>query len=207
MPILCMVDPSRKAAKHLAPVSLVAGFITIISFAFDTSLTDVLTARFIFIGISPNPCYFIMHFFQIVLAIGIMLNTPRYTWKGLLVSLGCSALLYTYVGICKSITGARWMVSGLDYNDWMSPEGEYHFVTEILHIPVKACPYIGIPFLNGVGVGFVALKDFVFNKGWFKYGNARNNKIVKFDLFNKHIKMKQWWFWYDYNKFVKLKFI
>ncbi|MCQ3908662.1 MAG: DUF5378 domain-containing protein [Mycoplasmoidaceae bacterium] len=70
-------DPTRKVARSLAPIALIGGAITVCSVAFDDSLHAALTGQFIFIGDSVNKCYFIMHFIQVVFAIGVMLNTPR----------------------------------------------------------------------------------------------------------------------------------
>lgn len=191
MCISLMADPSRKAARALAPISLIGGAITVVSIAFDESVGAQLTAQFIFIGDDVNKCYFIMHFLQVVLAVGVMLNTPKNGWKGTLATFGTIVGYYCYVGIVMAATGCRWNVSGLSYNDW-SPEGEYHFVAEIFNIPYKVCPYIGIPFLILVGCGIIALKDYVFSRGWFEYGNAYS---------------KCWYQWYDYNRYVVQKWI
>lgn len=189
-----MVDPSRKAARALSPIALIGGLITVASLAFDETNNARLTAQFIFIGDPENDgmkCYFILHFLQVVLSVGVMLNTPRNGWKGALATFGTIMGYYCYVAIVMAATGCRWNVSGLNLNDW-SPDGEYHFVSEIFNIPVKACPYIGIPFLVLVGCGIVALKDYVFDRGWFAYGNAYS---------------KRWYLWYDYNRYVVQKWI
>ncbi|MCQ3907970.1 MAG: DUF5378 domain-containing protein [Mycoplasmoidaceae bacterium] len=78
MCVCLMVDPSRKAARALSPIALIGGIITVVSVAFDESVGASLTAKFIFIGIDEGmKCYFIMHFLQVVFAVGVMLNTPR----------------------------------------------------------------------------------------------------------------------------------
>jgi len=204
MPILLMVDPTRKAAKVLAPTSFLAGLTTILSLAGDRDA--VLTAQYIFIGVSPNPCYFIMHFLQIVLAVGVILNTGKYTWKGYLWGIGCTLSIYAYVGFARLATGASWFVSGLSYNDWSST-GEYHAVAEILHWNPKVCPYICLPIMWAIGSSECAVKDYLMHRGWFWYGNARNNRVVTFKLGKKQIKMKQWWFWYNYDKEVPVRIL
>lgn len=192
MCVSLIVDPSRKAARALSPIALIGGAITVVSVAFDESVGAELTAKFIFIGDGEGmKCYFIMHFIQVVLSVGVMLNTPKHGWKGAAATFGIIVGFYCYVAIVMAATGCRWNVSGLNYNDW-THEGEYHFVSEIFNIPVKACPWIGIPFLILVGCGFVALKDYVFSRGWFEYGNA----------YSKH-----WYLWYDYNRYVVQKWI
>lgn len=185
-------DPTRKIARSLAPIALIGGAITVCSVAFDESIHAALTAQFIFIGDPTNSgmkCYFIMHFIQVVLAVGVMLNTPRNGWKGTLGTLIIISAYYIYVAIVMAATGATWNVSGLSINDWL-PEGEYHYVAEIFNIPPKVCQIIGIPILGLVGCGLIALKDYVFDRGWFWYGNAYSGK---------------WYLWYNYNNFVKQK--
>ena len=73
-------DPTRKVARSLAPIALIGGAITVCSVAFDDTIQATLTAQFIFIGAPGDDgmkCYFIMHFLQVVFAVGVMLNTPR----------------------------------------------------------------------------------------------------------------------------------
>ncbi len=182
-----IVDPTRKVARSFAPIALVGGLITIGSLAFDgEGGVPELTAQYIFFGTENNECYFIMHFIQIVLPVGVLLNTPKGGWKGWVLTLLMAILYYSYAGCVMAGTGCRWNCSGLSLNDWET--GEYHFVSDIFKIPPEVCPYVGIPFLYIFASGIVALKDYVFSKGWFKYGNAYSNK---------------WYLWYDYNKYVK----
>lgn len=188
--VALMFDPTRKAARAIAPISLLGGCITIFSLAFDSDVGAELTAKFIFIGDSDNKCYFIMHFLMIVLSVGVMLNTPRYGWKGMLLSFMIGVLYYSYVGVVMAISGCAWNVSGLSINDWTS--GEYHMVSEIFNIPPKICPFVGIPVLFIAGFALAAIKDFVFNKNYFAYGNAYSGR---------------WFVWYNYHKFVKQRIL
>lgn len=191
MCVSLIFDPSRRIARSLAPIAIIGGTITICSLAFDGTLNASLTARFIFIGDSVNKCYFIMHFIQLVLGIGTMLNTPRNGWKGTLLTLLVTISYYCYVAIVMAATGASWNVSGLSINDWETT-GEYHFVAESFNIPPKICQIIGIPILGLVGCGIIGLKDYVFYRGWFLYGNAYSGK---------------WYAWYNYDKFIKQRIL
>lgn len=185
-----VVDPTRKFARSLAPIAFIGGVITVCSIAFDDSVGAELTARFIFIGTDEGmKCYFIMHFIQLVLAVGVMLNTPRNGWKGTLGTLIITVCYYSYVAIVMAATKVCWNVSGLSINDWL-PGGEYHYVPEIFNLSPRVCQAIGIPILALVGCGIIGIKDYVFDRGWFTYGNAYSGK---------------WYMWYNYNKFVKQK--
>lgn len=183
--VLIIIDPSRKLARSFAPIALVGGIITIGSMLADVSTK--LSIEYIFFGDKGNECYFFLHFVQIVIPIGIMLNTPRGGWKAWVLCLLMAIIYYSYVAIIKTITGADWFVSGLSLNDWKS--GEYYAVHEIFSfIPINAMPFVGIPSLYILASGFMALKDYVFDKGKYKYGNAFSGK---------------WYYWYDIDKFVK----
>lgn len=188
--VSCFADPTRKVARSIAPIALVGGIITIGALPFDASTWGgpSFTAQYIFLGDEINPCYFIMHFIQIVIPVGIMLNSPKNGWKGWVLTLLIAITYYVYVGITAKLTGCQSYVSGLNINDWL-PSGEYFAVHEIFSfIPIQAMPYIGIPFLYIVASVFTALKDYVFSKGHWRYGNAYSGK---------------WYAWYNYNKFVK----
>ncbi|MCQ2957014.1 MAG: DUF5378 domain-containing protein [Mycoplasmoidaceae bacterium] len=78
MCVSLIADPTRKVARSFAPIALVGGLITIGSLAFDgEGGIPELSAQYIFFGTQGNECYFIMHFIQIVLPVGVMLNTPK----------------------------------------------------------------------------------------------------------------------------------
>lgn len=186
MSVLLMVDPTRKVARSFAPLALIGGLITVVSLCFDNDITAEWSAQFIFFGLDPNKCYFMMHFMMIMMALGIMLNTPRNGWKGTLLTFIIAVLYYSYVGIIMRVKGVCWNVSGLSLNDWDT--GEYSFARKIFGIPLKACPYVGIPVLFLVGCGVIAIKDYVFDRGSFRYGNAFSG---------------YWYHWYNYNKYVK----
>lgn len=186
-----IVDPTRKFARTLAPMAIIGGAITVISMSFDTDTNASWTIEFIFFGSDPNYCYFIMHFLQVVLGVGVLLNTPSGGWKNWLATLLVTLAFYGYVAIVMAATGCRWNTSGLSINDWLE-DGEYHFVSKLFGMPPRVCQCVGIPLLFGVGCGICAVKDYVFNKGHFSYGNAFSGK---------------WYAWYNYNKFVKIRFL
>lgn len=188
--VLLIVDPSRKIARSFAPIALIGGVITIFSLTFDDMIGASLTAQFIFFGDSPNTCYFIMHFIQIVLSIGIMVNTPTNGWKGYLLTFVIFILIYSYVAIVMACTGCRWNCSGLSVNDWA--EGEYAMAREMFNLPADKAIYFALPGFFLVGTGIIVLKDYVFSRGHFSYGNAFSGK---------------WYYWYNYRKFVPQRWL
>lgn len=189
--VALILDPTRKIARAIAPVSLIGGAITVTSMSFDQNILIEFSAKFIFFGYDPNSCYFIMHFIQVIMAIAVLLNTPSGGWKNWLATLIITILFYSYVAITMSATGCRWNCSGLSINDWQ-PEGEYGQVASIFGFSPKVCQIIGIPILTLVGCGIITLKDYVFNKGHWLYGNAFSGK---------------WYSWYNYNKFTNQRFL
>lgn len=189
LPFSLMVDPTRQFSRALAPMGLITGLFTILC-DIPTNSEAAFTAQFIFIGTTDNPCYFILHSMNLILAVGVLLNTPRYGWKGYLIALGSALVYYSYVGIMMGATGVCWFVSGLSLNDW-SPLGEYHNVAEVLHCSPTVAACVGLPFMFAVASGLVALNDYVFKRWVWTYGNAKG---------------KKWYFWYDYTKFDKKRF-
>ena len=190
MCILLIVDPTRKGAKLLSPLSIMGGMITILSFAFDSDIKFTFHNIFINSG-GPNNCYVIMHIIQVLLAVAVLVNTPKYTWKGFLMAIGVTGLFYIYVAILMTATGCESYVSGLSIKDWQLG-GEYWRVADILNCSPTVAACVGLPCMFALGCGLVILKDFVFSKWIWTYGNAYSGKF---------------WAWYDYNKTVKLKFI
>lgn len=184
LPFSMIVDPTRKSSRAIAPLAFIGGLF-IILLDIPTSSEAEFTWEYIFFGVGDNTCYFILHALNLILAVGIMLNTPGYGWKGYLVSVGTAILFYSYVGIMMATTKVSWFVSGLHLNDW-SPLGEYHQVAEVLGWDPLPTACVGLPFMFCVTSGFIALNDYVFKKGWWAYGNVRG---------------KHWYCWYNYRKF------
>ena len=131
-----------------------------------------------------------MHFIQLVLAVGTLLNTPKGDWKNWLATLLVTASYYFYVLIVMKITGCKENCSGLSIYDWTT--GEYSMAREILGWPPIICQCVGLPLMFVVGLGLVALKDYVFSHGHFSFGNTYSGK---------------WYYWYNYNKFEKIRFL
>jgi len=190
MTVSVVVDPTRKLARTAAPLALIGGILIVfIQMPFDDMAE--FTAHFIFLGDEPNNCYFFLHAVNLFFSIGVMLNSPKYTWKGWASCAALAALYYSYVLIARHALGCEWFVSGTHINDW-TPQGEYFKVAEILNCSPQVAMGVGFPFCICVCSGFIALNDYVFKSGWFRYGNKYSGI---------------WWAWYDYNRYCNIKFI
>ncbi len=78
--ISLIADPSRRMARIFAPIAIVGGMITLsalISNSSDPNINAAFDAQFLFIGKGTEKCYFIMHFMQIAIGTGVLLNTPK----------------------------------------------------------------------------------------------------------------------------------
>lgn len=188
LPITLMADPTRYSCRALAPLALIGGLFTILC-DIPTSSDPAWTFEYIFLGIGKNHCYFMMHALNLILAIGVLLNTPKYGWKGYLVAVGTAVLFYSYVGIMMGATGISWFVSGLSINDWAT--GEYSQVAQVLHCSPTVAACVGLPGMFVITSGLLALNDYVFKRWIWTYGNAKS---------------KKWYFWYNYTKFDKNRF-
>lgn len=183
LPITLMLDPTRYSCRALAPLALIGGLFTMLC-DMPTSEFPEWSIQYIFLGIEPNHCYFLMHALNLILAVGVMLNSPKFGWKGYLICVGTAILFYSYVGIMMGATGISWYVSGLSLNDWAL--GEYSKVAQFLNCAPIVAAGVGLPFMFCVTSGLVALNDYVFKKWVWTYGNATSGK---------------WHQWYDYKKF------
>ncbi|XQP55268.1 MAG: DUF5378 family protein [Mycoplasmoidaceae bacterium] len=198
--LLCIsliADPSRRMARIFAPIALVGGTITLCgTIAMNQGdINAIFDARYLFFGIGTEKCYFIMHFMQLVLGVGVLLNTPKSGWRVWIVSLGSFAVYICYVEIMMAATGCAWFTTGLSQNDYTSL-GEYHIVNDVTGADPKYCPLILLPFLMALGFVFgCVLKNFVFCRWIWSYGNVKSKDWKSYWNYNKFSKQtnKAWW--------------
>lgn len=204
--MLCVsliADPSRRMARLLAPIALVGGLITIGSIVAkcnDNMLDSHWDAYWLFIGYGTEKCYFIMHTMQILLSVGVLLNTPKSGWRVWLVSVGAFGVYLAYVAIVMAISGCAWFTTGLSPNDYIQwtgeYQGEYHIIKDLTGFPNHLCPLVLIPLLTAFGltIGCV-LKNFVFCRWIWSYGNEKSKDWTRFWNYKKFTKKpdKAWW--------------
>lgn len=197
-PILLIVDPSRKAARSVAPI-LLLGTIFTCTAGFLTYNEMSLDPYFFFLGGPGWELYVTLHMVNMWLAVGILCNTPKFEFEGYLIMLGCVVLYVSYILIAKTALGCEIATSGLSYRDWWHTvgldgkdhPGTYYPITKILGGNPAVAMGLTWPTEIAAFSGIVALWDKGFKHfDWHKYGNARG---------------KKWYFWYDFNKFIEPK--
>lgn len=200
--ISLVADPSRRVARIVAPIALIGGITALGTILTDGNIPEEnarFTAEYLFFGIGKEQCFFFMHWCQVMIAIGVLVNTPTSGWRVWISSVGSFLVYLCYVGIVMAASGVCWFCTGLAQNDYMSRDlveggGQYHIVADFTHFTGKIWwlnPIIllGILVLMGLGVGGVA-HDYIFTSKWiWQYGNAKGDV---------------WWKPYNYEKFTKL---
>lgn len=206
-PIALIADPSRRTAQLFAPLSFLTAFIVVFVF-FWSNIKPELNIAMFFVGEGAGlnwKLYEFIHMANVLLSMGIILNTPKYSWKGCLASVGVLGGFLSYVGIVMAAIGCHFHVTGLSIDDWTlhpgipDPEthtdftkGDFYGITKVFGNNPKVAMAIFFPLCGLLLIGFLLLMDHLKTKNWFKYGNAKSGC---------------WWKHYDYNKYVRNKFI
>jgi hypothetical protein len=71
-----VVDPTRKTSQVIAPFAIFGGLITICALDVGGESPE-MTAQYIFVGITPNNLYFMMHFIMVIVGTLVLVSTPR----------------------------------------------------------------------------------------------------------------------------------
>lgn len=182
IPVALIADPTRKAARAIAPFGIVASFFVLF---FDIIINGGarLTWTYIFIGSNEQPdLYYFGHAMNFWLAFGILLNTPKIGWKGLMGTYGFVAGFYLYVIIVCLATGCQYYCSGVTLNDFISG-GTYNFFEKVFKIPRFSQGVFFLGLFGGM-LGISALAD-TCKRGYFAYGDNCSGI---------------WWKYYDYEK-------
>lgn len=182
LPVSLIFDPSRKVARSISPVTLFgAAFVMCVQMPFNSNVE--LTARYIFYG---DELYFFIHAVNILLPIGVLLNTPRFDKKGTIMSYSITAGMYIYFLIIAAITGCRWHTSGVTGWDF-HPDGEYAGVTHFFHLESKwyLMPIIYYPMGAAALIFPIHLCDYVFKRfKTFAYPEKRAKQWYNGYVFN-----------------------
>lgn len=177
-----IADPTRKAARCVAPLAIVGSFI-VLFIDIVTHSGATFSWRYIFIGQWDRPTlHYSGHLINLLIAIGVLMNTPKFGWKGTVAQFGFIIGFYLYVTIVAYTTGCQVYVSGVVLRDFV--DGQYAFFNMIF----PNMPYLSMPIffigLAGVLLGICILSD-VCKRGWFAYGDKQGSV---------------WWKSYDYQK-------
>jgi len=185
--ISLIVDPSRKLARTVAPFAFLGGIFVLFG---QIPFNDSITWGFkdFFIGSDSARLYVFAHFASFVLSFMIILNTPKYGWKGYVAVVSLAIVFYSYVLIVMKTTGCRHSCAGMSLDEW-EKDGPYYFVKRLTNLPTLACMIIGLTGIFLLGSGYVAFNDYVihvFRK--FNYGNFRTKKFYIWYQPNIHTK-------------------
>lgn len=183
LPITLIADPSRKTARAFAPMALVSSLMVILVAIPNTSDIEFNWWN-IFIGTANiTDLYYFGHVTNLLIALGVVLNTPRFRWKGLITAAGALLGFYIYVISVSHSLGVRWQVAGITLNDF-GPEGTYYFFEKAFktnYVAAQATYFVALIIFV---LGTVFICD-LCKKQYFAYGNKYSGC---------------WWHWYDYKK-------
>ncbi len=175
-------DPSRKAARVVAPIALVSSiFVLFVNILPDSKAT--FSWQYIFFGTEEHPdTHYSGHVINMLISLGVLLNTPKLGWKGTVGAFSYTAGFYAYTATVAYSTGAQCYVSGVNPKDFI--EGTYKIFDKLFpgHPEASMCF-----FFSGVIVGLLLaciLID-ICKRKHFAYGDKYSGC---------------WWKWYDYEK-------
>ena len=178
--IAVIVDPTRKGAKAIAPMAIFGGIITIFGqIMAGTDPEAAWTYEYMFEGIAPNRAYFLIHFFNLITGVLVLLNTTKFSVKTYCVEYFVCAFYFMYVAIViyASHGKVQCNVTGLLIYDWSV--GEYYAVAQLLGCsPVVAMivGYMGCIFAVNMIILVQVLVQWakpyrmpnIHNKNWYK---------------------------------------
>ncbi len=150
MCISLICDRSRKIASFFCGPAIIGTIFTYAGMVFNADNLVAINAEFIFLGRPPYRMMFILHFLNLVIAVGIWLNTPSLKWKTFLWTNVTTFSFYLYVIIMAYSFDINHFVSGMKPGDW-AEGGDYY----VIGIIFKGIPFpyiIFIPLLISYGV-------------------------------------------------------
>ncbi len=198
MPILLIADPTRRAARALAPIcSLASMMVLLIVIPFKFTGAPHFDFQYLILGNYDNcfiteqttynawSLFYSLHLINLLFAIGVWLTTPRYGWKGTIGVGGAYGATYLYVGIIVAITNQIGQAAGLV--PWDFTDGNFRMVYDMCggNLPLAQAVF----FTTVVLVMFIwtFLQDFAFKRGWYQFGNKKSGV---------------WWRYWDYEHFT-----
>lgn len=149
--ISLILQPSRKFASYIAPILLfsctVVIFGNVMSGDYDFASVDkqrvaAWSFQYLFIGIGFTKLKFFIHFFGIVMSLGVMINTP-FHWKKFYMTFIVFFGFIIYACICSFTMNITEFVSGLRETDWL-PNGNYYNAGNIFRVIFGDVTYPGM---------------------------------------------------------------
>lgn len=162
LPIVLIVDKTKTLAKIISPYAIIGSIVTIYSTVLTTS-DNVNWIEYIFIGDSDNRMFFMMHFISLILAIGIMLVSKKYTSWSTFGSFLFVAFYIAYVTIFVDLKNVLYNTTGVSKLDWYDDIywnfSEYGIVYEIFKIPFPIIKWVMYFFAVLVQLFMVLIKN------------------------------------------------
>lgn len=182
LPLTLIADPTRKAARALSPMALLSSLAALF-FDLTTNSDTMFTWRYIFIGRpATTDLYFFCFAMNLFMSLAVVLNTPKFGWKGAAWSFTTLFGYYVYIHFIIALTGCQYQVSGARLTDF-SESGVFHFFANIGLSPSAGAAIFFPLFFIGI-MGTIVLID-ICKKGYFAYGDRYSSC---------------WWHYYDYHK-------
>ena len=142
--IAIVVDPTRKGARAIAPMAIFGGMITVFGQIMLGNDGAEWSYEYLFVGFGANRAYFLIHFFNIITGILVLLNTPRFTLNTYCGEYLLNAFYFLYVAIVVyAFDGVIYCnVTGILIYDWTSI-GEYSVVADTLNCSPEVAMVVG----------------------------------------------------------------
>lgn len=182
VPVCLLIDPSRKAARAFSPISFLGSF-AVIFISFPAGQSNPELSPQWFFG-----SYYLYHLFNLLIALGVFLNTPKYEWKGYIQHFIAFGIMYAWICLWSGVFGIKHHASGV--NLWDFQDGDYGYVTKLLGVTPQLGQIIFFIIFPLLTFAISVIVD-VTKRGWYKYGNYST---------------KNWIVWYNYNRYTKNKF-
>lgn len=172
LPISFVLDKSTKTSSYLAPFCIFGGAITI-PFIFISEPNVELNAKYIFVGTSANPLYFMIHWFILVFGILALRRNKNPKFINLIYLHLIAIIYFTYIIIISRTLNVTYNVTGTVKNDWTNEfYGSYYNVSVYLHLPY---PYVMI--VSYLIAYILIVFMWLFKTLYFKYSFVISKKI------------------------------
>lgn len=150
MPIWLLIDRRRQYVGCLAWFAIVGAGVTIFGQIMfekvgpngNSHLQNVSWWEYIFF----NKLYFIMHFYIFIMATIVLLNSPNFDWKRIVVSHGFALLFFSYISTMVAIFKIKYNATGIVENDW-KPGGQYQVIGSWFDWKWPAVPIVVFSFV------------------------------------------------------------
>ncbi len=137
MPLSIIFSKKKVFAKVIAPITIIGAVVTIFGSCIWDNVSPSHFAKYLFVGDDNNRAYFMMHFLSMFLAVWVIMETNKYSFKNMIQTFGFYCLWLIYICLTSHYLKIDWNVTGFVPNDWFDPLGEYHNMYLLWKLPFK----------------------------------------------------------------------